>query len=548
MRTCKRLIVVILVIVRSVTALVGQGAHWPDLATYEAAPFDLEEVMTDDALRAAAGELELYARKQALYVEVGTGSAWTHENGERLCRFLVRSPGALAMELLLEEVEVPVGATLRLLDLDGRELTPAIPLSLPHEIQESSTPMVLADVVVVEYRQPQNAPFVGHFVINGLAHTYRFLDQGQREGACHVNVTCQPESAGWEDVIRATVRISVVTAEGNGWCSGTLVNNVRQDCAPYILSAFHCGRTSSAAQFNQYKFYFNFQYATCSGGAYSTAQFMTGAQRVAYSDDYAPQFQGLGGSDFMLLRLNAPVPESFDPYWAGWDAANISSVSADGVCIHHPTGAPKRISTYTQTLSTGHPMASSGLMSHYKAKWAPTTNGWGVTENGSSGSGLFKPDGTLGPVLIGTLTGSSAGMTCTNNTGTAYFGKMSYHWTNNPNTAALKLKPWLDPDNTATLILAGSDDPCAAGVGVHEEQVGTPILFPNPTNGPLSFRDFSPDMAQWSITDGLGKRVLSGMNRGQGPIDVSALPAGLYTLHLNMYGTTFSRSTFVVQR
>src|SRR5690606_40676317 len=126
--------------------------------------------------------------------------------------------------------------------------------------------------------------------------------------------------------------------------------NVRQDCAPYILTAWHCGRTSTTAHFNQYKFYFNFQYAQCAGGAYSTAQYMTGAQLKAYSDDYAPQYQGLGGSDFMLLRTNAPVPDAFAPYWAGWDAQCIATVTADGVCIPHPSCQPQRYSILTQSV------------------------------------------------------------------------------------------------------------------------------------------------------------------------------------------------------
>lgn len=465
----------------------AQSARWPELTTHSAAPFDADAVRSDDQRRAEAGDFELYARKQDLHLTSWEQGAWSTEEGERVCRIAVRSTGAEALELLLDEMEVPAGARLRMVSLEGLALAEEVSLDLPVGVMESSTPMVFSDEAVLEYRQPLDAAFEGRFAINGLAHAYRYVNDIAREGDCHVNVTCQPESNGWQDVIRATVRISVVTPEGNGWCSGTLVNNVRQDCEPYILSAFHCGRTSTTAQFNQYKFFFNFQYAMCTGGAYSTAQFVTGAQRVAYSDDYAPELQGLGGSDFMLLRANVDIPSNFEPFWAGWDATNIASVTADGVCIHHPTGAPKRISSYTQSLTTGHPMTSSGLMSHYKVKWAATANGHGITEYGSSGAGLFKPNTELGPVLIGTLTGSSSGMSCSNNTGTAYFGKMSYHWTNNPNTTAQKLKAWLDPDGTGTLVLGGSAQPCAVGAGVLENGVGEQLLiWPNPANEVIS--------------------------------------------------------------
>ncbi len=513
----------------------AQQVRWPELLQYRTTGLDLEFVRVDDELRAERGELELYARTLDLSLRSWQHGHWTTEGAERVSRIRVSSPGAQAMELLLEDVVVPAGASLSMRGLDGRELAGPIPLELPNGVQEYAAPMVFADDAVVEYREPLAAAFQGRFTINGLAHAYRSMEAMEREGPCHVNVTCSPEADGWQDVIKATVRISVVTPEGNGWCSGTLVNNVRQDCTPYILSAYHCGRTSTAAQFNQYKFYFNFQYASCTGGAYSTSQYLTGAQRVAYSDDYAPQYQGLGGSDFMLLRTNVQVPAQFQPYWAGWDAANTASVAADGVCIHHPTGAPKRISTYTQTLTTGHPLASSGLLSHYKAKWAATQNGHGVTEQGSSGAGLFKPHAEHGPVLIGTLTGSSSGMSCTNNSGTAYFGKMSYHWTNNPNAAALKLKYWLDPDATGTLALAGSAAPCGAAVVLPEVSAHVPMaVHPNPADGkfhivlPTAFND----RTDLSVMDVSGRLVATETlaRTREAVVDLSLLPTGLYTV------------------
>lgn len=504
------------------------------IPVFRPAAFDAAAVAAEDAQRELEGELPLYSRNLPLGISSSQG-AWHQEGDERVCRMAIASPGALAMELMLEEVEVPEGARLRVIDRAGHELHGFVAMALPGGVREHSTPLVEGDAWVLEYREPI-AAVQGRFAVAQAGHAYRDVREGsEREGPCHVNVACQPESNGWEGPIRATVRISVVTAQGNGWCTGTLVNNVRQDCAPYILTAWHCGRTSTAAQFNQYKFYFNFQYAQCVGGAYSTAQYMTGAQLKAYSDDYAPQYQGLGGSDFMLLRTNAPVPDAFAPYWAGWDAQSIATVTADGVCIHHPSSAPKRISSFTQTVTTGHPMASSGLMSHYRVKWASTQNGFGVTEIGSSGAGMFTPHATLGPLLVGTLTGSSSGMSCTNNTGTSYFGKMSYHWTNNPNAAHVKLKPWLDPDNSGTLAVGGSADPCGAAVGVAERPAEDrePALFPNPATGQVSIETGAPGTTAYMLTDIAGQVMRTGEWTGpKGTIDLAGLASGGYLVRL----------------
>jgi hypothetical protein len=240
----------------------------------------------------------------------------------------------------------------------------------------------------------------------------------------------------------------------------------------------------------------------------------------------------------MLLRVNVPLPGSFEPYWAGWDARNISTITNDGVCIHHPTGAPKRISSFTQTLTTGHPMTSSGLLSHYRVKWASTPNGFGVTEVGSSGAGLFVADNSAGPMLIGTLTGSSSGMSCSNNSGTSYFGKVSYHWSNNPNSQTQKLKNWLDPDDTGLLTLGGSADPCGTVASVEDGTFVPRInVFPNPANEMLLVSTATRSNLEYQVLDAMGRPIRSGsMEGGSTAIDVADLPSGLY--HMRMYSAT----------
>lgn len=502
----------------------------------------MQAVSTDDLQREADGELPLYGRSLPLMLETSTSGIQVEEQGERVWRIGVVSEGALAMEFLLDQVDVPAGAYITILPQGNIPEPVTFPLGLAKGVTQTSTPLVFGDSCIIEYREPAAAD-PGSFRISHVSHAYRWVDGFvEREGNCHVNVACSPEGDGWEGPIKATVRISVVVPQGTGWCTGTLVNNVRQDCEPYILSAYHCGRTSTTSQFNQYKFYFQFQYANCSGGSYSTSKFVTGSQLKAYSDDYNPAYQGLGGSDFMLLRLNNEIPESYDPYWAGWDARSISSVADDGVCIHHPTGAPKRVSSYTQTLTTGHPMASSGLMSHYKVVWAATQNGWGITEVGSSGAGLFKQYPGQGPVLIGTCTGNSSGMNCSNHAGYAYFGKMSYHWTQNPNAAGIKLKPWLDPDNTGTLVLGGSPNPCAItriGDGAKHKDLS---VYPNPSNGDLQM-ELPATMGgtnRLSVLDITGRTVVRRNLEGTGPhhVNLGHLPAGLYTLAVENNGKT----------
>ena len=70
----------------------------------------------------------------------------------------------------------------------------------------------------------------------------------------------------WQDEKKSACRISIKAGNSYGWCSGALINNTANDCTPYVLTADHCayGQNSyaSAADHNQWVFYFNFEACT----------------------------------------------------------------------------------------------------------------------------------------------------------------------------------------------------------------------------------------------------------------------------------------------
>ena len=77
-----------------------------------------------------------------------------------------------------------------------------------------------------------------------------------------------------------------------------------------------------------------------------------------------------------------------------------NTASPNGVGIHHPAGDEKKISTYSRNddqCGLGRYPTPTGVLS------GRDSNGWGVTEGGSSGSPLFNNNG----LIIGTLTGGA---------------------------------------------------------------------------------------------------------------------------------------------
>ncbi len=263
-------------------------------------------------------------------------------------------------------------------------------------------------------------------------------------GACEVNVNC-PEGSDWKDQRDAVVRILVRNKQSVYWCTGVLVNNTSRDKTPYILTANHCGKGATPENVAQWQFFFNYEADDCPNPIVEPEKKMSiGGLKKAASDIV----NGNLGSDFYLLTLLQGIPTGARAYFSGW--SRIDEPASHGVCIHHPQGDLKKISTFSTPLVSSNWENTPGT--HWKVIWSATASGHGVTEGGSSGSPLFNPDG----LLVGTLTGGQASCDSASLNQPDYFGKFSYHWDSNGTSDTLRLSPFLDPLNTGLTTLEGT--------------------------------------------------------------------------------------------
>lgn len=493
-----------------------------------ATAFDHAGAMADDHVRAHEGQLPLYGRFVPVYAAPASTGRWDEVPGRgRVWRQEVRSPGAQAIELFFADAHLPPGATVHVYEPSGSFVQGPFTQADVGADGGFSTTLLLGDAAIIVYHEPHAVRGQGRFTLQQLVHAYN-LSEADRGGSCHVDVNCS-EGEAWEAQRDAVVRIRVVIPAGTGWCTGTLMNNTAQDCTPYILSAMHCTEQSTMANFNQYQFRFNFQRSGCGSGS-SSIQVLTGCTRIADSNDGGGDL----GSDFVLLRLNNDVPDNFNAFYAGWDATTAAISS--GVGMHHPGGNEKRISTCTTPLTTTTWWLGTGA--HWLVYWSATENGHGITEGGSSGSAFFNPAGRV----VGTLTG---GLSCCTVEGCDLagsgpeqpdkYGKMSYHWTNNPNIASQKLRNFLSPGPNVTTF-DGSYDPCA-WIGVEEQAVErSAVIMPNPADGPFEVRlHFMPSSnATIEVMDAAGRLVHAAPLNGRDRItlDGRTWGAGLYMLCL----------------
>ena len=410
-----------------------------------------------DITDAKNGELPKFSRSINTNITLDNAGKWTVlPTGDRIWQVKITSANALALIPLFNKLFLPEGALLHVYTPKHEETLGAFTHNNTLEPRSFCTGVLHGETCVIEYFEPVAQKGKGIVSINEVGHAYRWVtplkdaNAANAAGACEVNVTCS-EATNWADQVRGVARILVVGSQGQGYCSGSLINNVRQDCTPYLFSAEHCVDGATALQFGQWVFYFNYQASTCTGTTGSQNKTVNGCTEVAESNDNG----GATGSDFVLLLLNSAPTSTYNVYYNGWD--NTGTASPSGVCIHHPNGDIKKISTYTQAITTTS-WGGSVQNTHWDVHWAATTNGNGVTEPGSSGSPLFANTG----LIIGTLTGGNSFCNTPNNPD--QFGRVYYDWLSNGSANNRRLKPWLDPDNTGATSLAGTNTPCGSTI------------------------------------------------------------------------------------
>lgn len=412
--------------------------------------------------------------------------------GGRIWRVTLICNGAQAIGLNYNEIRLPQGADIFVYTPDHNNVIGALTSTEIPQNQKFATRPLSGDAIVLEYFEPEHVTEQAVIDISGLVYMYRGFEplnpaNVKSTGACEVNVNCE-EGQNWQKQKQGVVKILTKVGAKYYYCTGSILNNTAQDFKALLLTAAHCskdnvGGVSSDSDYTQWVFYFNYEYTGCTPSA--TPQLtVVGSKKLAISEKPSDV-----GSDFLLLKFLKNIPPQYNPYYCGWDAG--SGNSSAGVCIHHPEGDVKKISTYTTFLGSG--TWGTTPDTHWLVHFSQTTNGWGVTEPGSSGAPLFDDEG----LVIGTLTGGQS--SCDNQTGEDSFGKVSYSWASNGTTADMQLKPWLDSLNTGITKMQGSFNEKLA---VADFTANTFII---PIGGTVDFQDLSagkPTTWHWYFESG----------------------------------------------
>lgn len=432
----------------------------------------------------------------------GKGTIW---------RYKIDSKDALSIGVFFKQFRLPQGARLFFYDPSKAYVQGAF--SALNNNPENQLPIAEFPRrnLIIEYFEPLFSEFSGELVIGSLSQAY--IDLNIVDTGLRIGVNC-PQGANWQDVKNSVCLMTFHDFQNSYYCTGALINNVREDGTPYFLTANHCISTDYEA--GNMITYWGFEGSSCASGDATIKKTLAGADLKA-ANSY---------SDFSLLILKENPSFDYSAYYAGWNVSGYAPAS--GVGIHHPEGAPKCIAIDNKQVMS-YPYSTSWVDENGKVVSTTAENThWsvvfseGTTEEGSSGSPFFDQNKRI----VGQLHGGSSGE--------SLYGKLSLSW-NYSSTYSKQLAHWLDPDNTGKKILDGFGNMAPKAAFYAEVQdvcSNTPVLFTDKSSN-------KPTQWRWRVSPASFQFAAGTDSTSENP-RISFLKDGIYSVTLkasNQYGS-----------
>ena len=317
-------------------------------------------------------------------------------DGRTVWTSAIQSPEAYGVRVHFANFDVGPGSLIVYAD-DGRGLIVRGPYRGlgPNGKSDFWTPSLPGDTVFIEVAGTEfprlEVAEICHFDkdLAGPGHEDDDGPPSGRELPCHLDVMCYddpPVSVAARD---ATGKMNVMCSGYATGCTGTLLNDLDDETfQPYFLTAYHCLNTQAAVDTMEVVWFW--QKDVCDGtlpNYFALPRNCGGTLLATNPTD--------GGNDMTFIRLDGGLPGGIS--LAGWTTGHPDPA----VGIHHPSvgaGSWKRVVFLTDVgVCPGCEFCGDGTDYDYY----DMAQGEGLTEPGSSGSGVFNSAGQLAGQLWG---------------------------------------------------------------------------------------------------------------------------------------------------
>ncbi len=444
---------------------------------------------------------EIDIKQAGIKTEIpGKGQIWQYK---------IESVNACSLGILFKKYHLPQKAKVFIYNSSKTQLRGSFTPNNNHENNLLPVAEFPGNDLIIEYFEPVSPEFSGELVLGSVSQAYTDL---QRLTENRIGINC-PTGDDWQTEKHCVCLMTFHDFQNSYFCTGTLMNNVKEDETPYFLTANHCINSELLA--NTLVTYFNYENSTCEADDAAYSQTLSGGTFKA----------GSKHSDFSLLLLNEYPPDEYKPFYAGWDVSGANPRA--GACMHHPDGEPKCIATASNT-AFSYPEKIEWYSEDLRliSTTLPDTH-WhvlfdqGLPEEGSSGSPLFDQNKRI----VGQLHGGVNSV--------LLFGKLSLSWDYNT-VYNEQLAHWLDPFNTRKTLNGVWEMPPKANFSAELQEVcvNSPILFTDKSTHKPTGWLWQIEPSSFSFTNGSD-------STSQNP-EILFLNDGIYSVKLitsNKYGS-----------
>lgn len=340
---------------------------------------------------------------------LGMGVARSSANGF-VWTASIRVPGATALRLGLDRVDLPPGASLYVYNQVGQAFGPytgrgplgtgvlhthtvageeiLLQLASPAGQRAPRFELVSVGVMGARFVAPRFGPRGFHDEANVGSIFANASNLCSRNADCVINAACTSSTAvnGAKDAIA-----SILFQSGASFyiCTGGLIaDNVSTSVIPYFLTANHC--ISSGSEAASVETYFDYQ-TTCSNPN-CTQPYNNNGETIG-----ATLKSGSSATDHTLLQLSsAPTTPDGVATYLGWQSTPVANTNNTPLYrISHPAGSPQ---AYSEQVVDTSKVTCGGLA---RGNFIYSRDTLGGTEGGSSGSPVVNGSGQIVGQLYG---------------------------------------------------------------------------------------------------------------------------------------------------